>query len=68
MKIKMRTTAAGPDGCLQSDKVYEVPSDFGQALVNGEYAIEIQEPKSKELQSVEPEAPKPEEAKAKGKK
>lgn len=68
MKIKMRTTAASPEGCLQAGKVYEVEVNFGKALIEGEYAVEVDAPKQKQEALIQPEGPKPEEVKAKGKK
>lgn len=41
MKIRMRTVAAGPAGTLQPGQEYEVPKEFGEALVAGGYAEEL---------------------------
>lgn len=38
MQIRMKTTAAGPDGCLQSGKVYDLPVDQAKVFLAGGYA------------------------------
>jgi hypothetical protein len=41
MQIKMKTTAAGPRGNYDADKVYEVPDDLASAFIDGGYAEKI---------------------------
>jgi uncharacterized Zn finger protein len=39
MKIKMLTLSAGPEGVLEAGKSYDVDKKFGQALIEGRYAV-----------------------------
>ena len=41
MRIRMRTTAAGPDLVLMAGMEAEVSDDFGMALVQGGYAEDL---------------------------
>lgn len=41
MKVKMRTTSAGPRGVLDAGKVYDLPAKQAEELVEGGYAVEI---------------------------
>jgi len=41
MKIKMKVTAAGPDGVLNEGKEYDVDNKKGRGLVDGGYAVEV---------------------------
>lgn len=41
MKIRMRTTAAGPDMLLMAGTEAEVPDDVGTAMVQGGYAEDL---------------------------
>ena len=41
MQIKMKTTAAGPDGVLLAGHSYTVVESFGKGLCDGGYAEDI---------------------------
>lgn len=43
MKIKMRTLATGPDGTLHAGQVYDLPPAQANALVEGGYAVKIED-------------------------
>lgn len=43
MKIKMITLAAGPNGNLEPGQEVDVPVEFAQQLIEGGYAVEIEE-------------------------
>lgn len=45
MKVKMITMSAGPEGSMHPGKTYDVNQEEGQALVDGEYATLVSEPK-----------------------
>jgi hypothetical protein len=38
MKVRMRTLSAGPDGVRQAGRVYEVPKDEGEELIDRGFA------------------------------
>lgn len=40
MRIKMTTTAAGPEGVYAAGQVVVVSEELGKAFVNGGYAVE----------------------------
>lgn len=44
MKIKMRVTAAGPDGCYDAGFVYNVPDAKAKAYIAGGYATLVDDP------------------------
>lgn len=41
MRIKMRTLGSGPDGVLQAGKVYDLPAEVAQPLLEGGYAERV---------------------------
>ena len=43
MKIRMRTTAAGPAGVYQANKEVPVPDEIGERLIAGGYAELVEE-------------------------
>lgn len=65
MRIKMRTTSAGPAGVMLAGAEYNVSDAQGKALCAGNYAVPVEEkksePKPKEVPAAEtaaaPEAP-----------
>lgn len=44
MKIRMKATAAGPDGVMLPEHIYEVDTATGKALVEGGYAESLDQP------------------------
>lgn len=44
MKVRMKTRAAGPDGCWSPGSEHEVPGYHGQAMIDGGYAERIDLP------------------------
>jgi hypothetical protein len=47
MKIRMITLYAGPDGVMQSGRVYDVePPTLAKALVEGRYAVMVEPEKA----------------------
>ena len=60
VKIKMHTTAAGPDGCYMGDKEYSVEEGLAKIFVAGGYAQYKVEKKAKASKSpANPEDEKP---------
>lgn len=48
MKVRMRTTMAGPDGVVQAGRIAEVSRRKGEGLIKAGYAEELKvEPKAK---------------------
>lgn len=47
MKIRMKALAAGPDGIMLPEQVYEVDAATGKALVDGGYAESLERPVAK---------------------
>jgi hypothetical protein len=41
MRVKMRTTAAGPDGVLQAGQTVNLPAEKTKAFIDGGYAEEV---------------------------
>lgn len=41
MRIKMKSTAAGPQGVFQADQEVVVSDELGQSFVDGDYAVEV---------------------------
>jgi len=41
MRIQMVTTAAGPEQVLDAGKVYDVPAQLGNSLVDGGFALDL---------------------------
>ena len=62
MLIKMKTTAAGPDGIYAADKQYVVPDGLAQAWIDGGYAERVE--KTKTLARKTPPAPEEEKEEA----
>lgn len=61
MKIRMFTTAAGPDGVFQAGKVYNLPKAKANAYLKAGSAHLVEEPKEKPKPEPKPETePKPE--------
>lgn len=44
MKVLFNTLAVGPDFCYQSGQIADISEDFAKALINGGYAVSIDEP------------------------
>lgn len=44
MRIKMKSTAAGPNGSKREGEIYDVADAEGQALIDGGYAEQVAEP------------------------
>jgi hypothetical protein len=63
MKIKMITTASGPNGCFLSGWEYDLPEDMAISFVEGGYAdsLENAKPKAVEIEVEVATAPGPEE-------
>jgi hypothetical protein len=61
MKIKMRTTAAGPNVSFSEGKEYDVSGVYAQQLINGGYAVAV-EPEEVEEAPETATAPEPETA------
>lgn len=53
MKVRMITTAAGPDGVYPADSVQDLGGPFARALVDGGYALPL-EPMPMESEMLEP--------------
>lgn len=53
MKVRMITTAAGPDGVYPADSVQDLGGPFARALVDGGYALPL-EPMPTESETLEP--------------
>lgn len=52
MKIRMRTTAAGPDGVLTAGQVYSLEGAQAEALVEGGYAEAVEPVEAKASKKV----------------
>lgn len=59
MKIEMITTSAGPEGCLNAGKTYDLPSERAKALIKGGAAREIVQPAPEQEPEPEQAAQKP---------
>lgn len=44
MRIKMKSTAAGPEGVFMEGVVYPVPDELGKEWIDGGYAELVDEP------------------------
>ena len=55
MKIRMRKLAAGPNGIQYPGMEYEVSDTEGKALIAGDYADPVMEPRQYETTTAEPE-------------
>lgn len=60
MKVKMRTTAAGPGVNLMAGKVYDVDPDLGAALLEAGACDLIADPKAPAKAVLPVEEPQPE--------
>ena len=52
MRVKMKSTAASPEGVFMEDGTYPVPDELGKAWIDGGYAVQVDEP----IKEVTPEA------------
>ena len=44
MWVRMRTTAAGPQGALEAERRYNLPPDFARQLIELRCAVELEPP------------------------
>ena len=59
--IRMKTTAAGPDGTWSAGHEYGLPEDVERALVDGDYAAYVSEPEAETVEVETAEAAPPSE-------
>lgn len=44
VKVKMKVSSATPDGVMEAEKVYRIPKEYAEDLINGSYAELTNEP------------------------